>query len=446
MSARLLAVVAVAAIGCGDNLAVVDEVAAVSGTRLKVERYRYDDGTEQADPGQLYDTELHTLCTPRRWTDDRVRCVPLADEALYIDPACSALIGVAQTISAPTHFLAYEQVGVTVLPTRVFQAGDVTASIASFYEKQDGACLGPYRAPDATYVGLAGEIDGATLVSLRDTEIGDARLGLRLYEADDGLRLPLGLRDRELDVDCTPALQSDGSFACAPSQSVNTIDFFDPACERPAVVVEPGVPVPAIASIVEATGCTGYRTVGGEVAGARYRRAGATCVASSLAPGERIFAADAPLALPLLERTLEAAPGRRLQRILLRGGGMQFADDRLFDTATRADCALLELDTVTRCIPADLAFATSLFAPGCAVEVRVAELPAHTCKPLAFAVASTDPGIAIQAIGDPVTDTLFRPEGKQCTPYAGVPDTVMHALGPPIDPSAFMGALFFGER
>src|SRR5262249_50071745 len=147
----------------------------------------------------------------------------------------------------------------------------------------------------------------------------------------------------------------------------------------------------------------------------------------------------------VLERKLEAIPGRRLQRIILGDGAIEFPDERLYDTATRSDCARYRFDDVTRCIPADVANGMRLFRNGCQVPADVAEVSERSCARPAFATMTTD-AFEIRAIGEPVTDALFAFAGLGCEFYAPPPDVFLHAVGPPIDPKSFMGAIYFGER
>src|SRR5207244_4464527 len=81
---RWLALVLCAA--CGDDLRRDDVLAATSGSRLALQLYRYEDGTEQPDPIELYDKQEHTKCAPQTWHDGIVRCTPIADDAVFIDP------------------------------------------------------------------------------------------------------------------------------------------------------------------------------------------------------------------------------------------------------------------------------------------------------------------------------------------------------------------------
>ena len=162
--------------------------------------------------------------------------------------------------------------------------------------------------------------------------------------------------------------------------------FGDPACHEPVVAVGATVP-PAIARLVEPSGCASYHRVGPELSVPLYSRAGDTCTPVAAPVDGRLFPLAAPIALPVLGRSLEAIPGRRLQRIILDHDGLRFLDDRLFDTATGADCGRRTLRDGVRCLPTTIA-STTLFLEGCAVPVRVVEVPQDTCERLAFATSN----------------------------------------------------------
>jgi hypothetical protein len=321
--------------------------------------------------------------------------------------------------------------------------------VAEHYELRDGACTGPSPSPEEPirYFAVGDELDGASLVPIRDVERGDGRLGVRLRESDDGARVPLGLRDRELGVACSPARGADAGVRCAPAGAAPASYFRDPACREPVAAVGPDAPVPAIAAVAEPSGCTGYRAIAGELpVGALYRRDGAACVPTPAPAGARLFATGAAIELAPLEREVEEAPGRRLQRVTIATGGLRFLDDRLFDTATRADCRRQQVGEVPRCIPEAVAPARTLFAPGCTIEVHVAEVPQPTCEPVAFATAPIDGSLEIRALGDRPQGPLSRRENGQCLPYPSAAEASLRALGPPIDPAAFVGAVYYGAR
>lgn len=444
---RLLLALGCAA--CGENTHPDELFTAVSGARLALQQFRYDDGTEQATADEFYDTDLHARCAPQRWSDDLVRCVPVADDAVYTDAACTMLVGRARTAVEPELFLAYAAIGEVVRPARLFRAGAATDPIAQFYEMRDGACTGPRSSPEEpiTYFAVGDEIEGASLVPIRDGEIGDGRLGVQIREGDDGARVPFGLRDRELGVACSPARGDGGDILCAPTSAAPASYFRDPACNEAVAAASAAAPPPTIVAVVEPSGCTGYRAVAGEVPGAPlYRRDGDACTPAARPAGARLFAAGAGLELAPLGRTLEDAPARRLQRIILETGGLRFLDDHLFDTATRADCRRQPIGDVLRCIPEAVAPMRTLFATGCGVAVQLAEVPQRTCERIAFATRLTGDGFEIRAIGDRPPDALFQLQNGQCLPYPSSAATTLRALGPPIDPAAFLGAVYFGAR
>jgi hypothetical protein len=444
--------VAAAAItaGCGDDLHPIDRFTPTSGTRLALQSYRFDDGTEQVVASEFYDLELHTRCTAAQWRDGSLRCIPAVDEAQYVDAACTELIGFGRTIIArPSHFVAYDTRAGIAVPVRVLRAGGSHAVIAQYYTVVDGRCSGPVPVPGDLhdFFEIAGELDGDALAALTSTEIGDdlgdGRLALQIRTSDDGARVPLGLYDRALATACTPRAGSDGSVACEPIAAVAAAYFGDAGCTAPVVSVS-AAPVPAIARLVEPSGCASYHSVGRAVAPPIYRRDGSGCTQVTAPAGGLLFAVDAALELPALARSLETVRDRRLSRILLDRAGLRWVDDRLFDRTTGSECERRNLRGTVRCLPANLVPALTLFDPSCTVPVRVAELPRPSCERIAYATSSRP--FQIRAIGDPVSDPLFRFDGASCVPYAAAPGTELRALGPPIDLTTFMSAIYFGER
>ncbi|MGH2898122.1 MAG: hypothetical protein ACRDMZ_05560, partial [Solirubrobacteraceae bacterium] len=174
MTARGPALAIACAVGaacpaCGDNLpAGAELITAVSGTRLSVQKYRYDDGTELAVGNEFYDTELHARCRAQRWIDDTVRCVPIVDEAVYSDAACTELVGLGRTVDKPILFLAYDHRASGAIAARVFRAGAQRAPISQSYAITDGACTGPTPVTlDGTnFFEIGDELDGSALMAL----------------------------------------------------------------------------------------------------------------------------------------------------------------------------------------------------------------------------------------------------------------------------------------
>jgi hypothetical protein len=437
-------VVVLACAACGDNLHRDDLFTAVSGSRLVLQKYRFDDGTEQAVASEFYDTQVHARCTPQPGADGAVRCVPVADDVGYVDPACTIPVGLGRTIEQPTHFIVYDTLPAGRVVSRVFRAGAATTPIAQYYGIAGGACVGPVAVPPelVSFFEVGDELDIDTLVAFHEDELGDGRIGVQIRTTDDGLRAPFGLRDRALDVPCVPRLQGDGSVGCEPSNAAVASYFGDPACHEPVVAAGPTAS-PAIARVVEPSGCASYHHVGPELSVPLYLRAGDTCTPVAAPVDNRLFPLAAPIELPVLGRSLEAIPGRRLQRIILDHDGLRFLDDRLFDTATGADCGRRTLRDGVRCLPTTIA-STTLFLAGCAEQVRVAEVPQHTCTPLAYATSNRP--FQIREIGDPVSSALFRLDGDACQPYTSAPGTELRALGPPLDLTTFESAIYFGER
>jgi hypothetical protein len=429
---------------CGDNLPGGDGgFAPVSGARLALQKYRYDDGTELAVSSEFYDTQLHTRCAPQAWSDGAVRCAPVADDVQYADAACTMLVGLGRTISQPTFFVARDpQPGGTAV--RVFRAGGAAPALTQYYSLTGGACTGPTPVPPgiSKFFAVGDELGGDALVAFHDAEIDGDRLALALRETDDGLRVVTGLRDRALGVACTAAAQTDGSMACAPAGAAIPTYFADPGCTLPVVAADAGAP--ALARITEPSGCTSYHRVGRELSPPVYQRDDhGTCVPVAAPASGRLFAVEAPIDLPALDRRLEPAAGRRLQRVVLGHGDLAFLDGRLFDTQTGADCVPRTLRDATRCLPADLVAATTVFSAGCTDMVRVAEVPQHGCTPAGF--ATTARPFQLRAIGD-VAAGMFQLRTDGCQPYTGGPGNELRSLGPPLDLTAFETAVYFGER
>lgn len=443
--------------GCGDDLHPAGDgpFTARSGARLTLQKYRYDDGTELAVSGEFYDTGLHTRCAPQPWSDGAVRCVPVADDAEYTDPACTMRIGLARTIVKPSYFVAPDTAAGGAVATRVFRAGAATPPIASYYTLAGGACTGPIAVPSTltSFFAVGDELDGGALVAFHDTEIAAGRVGLTVRETDDGLRVAAGLRDRPLGAACAATPESDGSVACEPAGAATATDFGDPACSQPVVAA---ATAPPVARLVEPSGCASYHSVGPELLAPVYRRTGSACSPADAPAGSRMFALGPAIALPAIGRTLEDAPGRRLRRVLLdldpdlgahaatSAAPLRVFDDRLFDTALGADCRPRSIRGAIRCLPVAVTTATLVFTAGCTSPVLVAEVPQHACDPPAYATSSRP--FQIRPVGDLAPGPLFRLDGTTCAPYAGAPGNELRALGAPIDPTMFLGAIYYGER
>jgi len=410
---------------------------AASGARLRVSWYLYEDGAREWNPDSFHDVELHATCVPQTWLDGTLRCVPIADEAVFIDAACTMAVGSATTIEKPSYFIAYDG----GRPAAVYRAGAATTQPAALYRQSADSCVGPLAAPDGMYFATTDVLPGGSLVELAETEVGDARLGARVRTATDGTRVPLALVDRELGLDCR-VIARDTAAACEPTAAPAATAFADVACTVPALVTSALADTPAVVQVRSPDGCPSYHATGAELAAA-YRREADTCTA--IAPGNvRFVAVGDELALASVDRVVEA--GRRLDRIVASDDGLTIAAG-LFDTATHADCMRQNLGDTMRCIPTETLPAAPLYAAGCQVSLAVVAAPVRTCAVVAFATSSESSGIALHAIGDPYQGVAYAYNSSGvCQPYTPPVDVVLRALGPVLPLDTFESALSYGER
>ena len=434
----------VVAAGCGDNIAIIDLYAPASGTRLKLGGYLYQDGTRQLDPSTFYDARLHAGCAPVIWTDGLSRCVPGGGDTVFLDAECTMEIGRTHEPHVPAVLVRTETIAGRSIPTRAFLRGPKTETPVANYVLREGMCEPLELDPSVKDYYLTGAVlFDDDLVAFEPSEVGDARVGLRIVTTADGLRAPVAFHDRELEIECSPATQADGSSACVPVGVPSATVFADQQCTEPAVaVVAPNVP--AIVAAIDATGCTSYHTLGAPAA-ELYARTATGC---NRVFTERAFTIGAPIDAAPIDRTIEADPDRRIQRIETTSGGLRAFDDRLYDTAMRAECERHTKGEISRCLPigppALRVYATSR----CSLELRVAEVVRPSCTEPAFALAETEDGVDVHAIGEPYVGELYQrdTEGGPCqlhvTPFGAKP----HALGPALPIDTFLLGIKFGDR
>lgn len=440
---------------CGDNHPEIEVFEPTNGTRLTIEQYQFDDGTRLVQPTAFYDRRIHARCTPQEWIDGVTRCVPDAEEAFYRDETCETLFGRA-TKKFPTHFIARDirPDDTARWPARVFAVGAKDDPIAQYYRREgtgeDGMpiCTGPFPSPideeGTQYYELAGEVGGEDLVPITETEIGDGRLGLVVRRSDDGAVVPLGFRDRELDIACAPVPRGDGG-ACQPIDAPPAELFADNSCTTPAYLADADTEPPAVASTRSPDGCLGYHAVQTEPVARAYRDTGTGCIA--VPTSLRVLPLGPPIELAVVERTVDTRPKHRVQRILASEGELHVYADRMFDTATRAECVLQKMGTALRCVPTTLAPIVRVFQPGCTVERRLAEVPLRACEPFAFAANPTGETLEIHAIGDPFDGTAYTfGTFGTCVPYTPPSDRALYDVGPLLPDETFVGAVPFGAR
>lgn len=441
---RWVALVALCA--CGDDRPEIEVFEPTSGTRIMIEQYQFDDGTRLVQPTAFYDRRIHARCTPQEWLDGVIRCVPDAEEAFYREDTCTTLFGVGNAIEHATHFLATDTREGVRYPARAFEQAGRTDAIAQGF-RRDGESCNAVAIPEletTTYWDLGGEVGGEDLVPIRESEVGDGRLGLRVRTSDDGALVPLGFRDRDLDIDCEPMPRGDAA-ACEPTIATASSVFADNACTEPAILVAPEARAPLVASTRDPSGCAAYHGVATDQAPRAYRDTGTGCV--SVSTTSRVLPLGPLVELAPVARAIDDAPKRRIQRILASEGDLHVHANRMFDTATRAECELRQLGDTLRCVPTALAPIVRLFLPGCTVERRFAEVPERTCEPMSFATHDTGETLELHAIGDPFDGTAYTfGMFGVCTPYAPSPGTSLYTVGPLLPDDTFAGAVPFGAR
>ncbi len=436
---------------CGDSTVVEQHVEATSGTRMMLQLFRYDDGTEQVDPSAIYDTRLHASCAPAPWIDGEQRCVPQVAEAVFADADCATPIGFHPSMAKrePTHFLGFEQVEGERVAAHLYPAGARIASATSFYLRDGESCNGPFSPPpDVITFATRSELPPQSMQQVFDRELGAGRLVLRERTTPDGLRVTGALLDRELGVTCSPSLRDDG-VVCEPDGAGTASVYADADCTAPAAIVVFGAEPPAYLRAVDRAGCTTFSLPGAQVTAA-YRRDGARCVRVSLGAEDRVIGLGDPVALATLERSIATVDGRRLQHEILAAPDdpdLRFVADTLVDLAIRGQCRRTQLDDEVRCLPAQLRAARVVYGTGCTFPIRVAELAVGGCTPVGFASSFADDGTpTVHAIGDPVTTTVFEFSGAGCMPYTAPPGFELRVLGPALKPDAFVAALAYGAR
>lgn len=439
---------ALALVACGDNGTPRDPLfTGVSGSRIKLQWYLYQDGARQLETAAYYDTQLHARCEPKVWLDGVTRCTPVAGATVFRDAACTMELGRAMSVRTPVYFIGHDRTDGALVAARLLRAGPrLEAPPTEFFERRDGACVSIVEPETVAYHAIEREDDFTRLAEVWTEMIEGTQLGLRVLASVEGLAAPIGFHDPVLGVDCRPGTLADGAPACVPTEHVAPTHFADVDCEEP-VVVAPARP--RVLEVGDSNGCPGYHASGPAYDGPLlFRRGAAGCERAVLADGERAYRVGAPLSLVPVERTLEDA-GRRLRRVAVHAGDLHVLDDHLFDTATRSDCRSYGNGELAVCVPTSTVAATRLYANDqCGREVLVADLPRVQCTRSAFAVADDiGQGLTIHAIGHPYGGPLYALDAAgQCRLRTPPPDVVAYALGPPIPPTTFVPGVVYSER
>ncbi len=440
------------AAACGDDRDAATVEEAVSGSQLKIEWYLYADGTRQPNPGMFYETRAHARCRPVPWIDGVDRCLPFADDALFVDENCETVIGRVGSIEKPTHYIAHQRVEGKDVASRLLVAGEEAAAPASYYEMIDGKCMGPLRAPPGQYRELVGELYADDLVQVRKVERAAPGLVVEWLEGGDGMRVPVGFRDPELDVPCVVAPDDEGGSRCIPDTSVIAnpfaeARFADDSCQQPATLIQVEGETPPIHRALPPSRCATFHRLGPEISSAYRRDGDGACVRTPHAMTLRAFALGPALEVPKLVSEVEHDPQRRLQRIVIDTGTGRVPEPRLLDVATREPCHRIEAMGASWCVPDGAIATTTAYTTGCQLPIMITEIGPRSCGSRAFAITvGIDSEPRWHAVGDPVTEPLWQASATGCVPYVPAAGTLPHRVGPALPIQGFVSALTYGER
>jgi hypothetical protein len=430
---------------CGDNGIPRDPLfTGLSGSRMKLQWYLYQDGARQLETAAFYDVHLHVRCEPKRFVDDVIRCAPIADTTVFRDNECTMEVGTATDIRTPKYFVGHDRIDGELRAARLLRAGArIETAPAQFFERRDGACVQIGEPPTVSYFEIASADNIDELAEVWSEHMEGERLGLRILAGIDNLIAPVGYIDQQLGFDCQPEVRPNGSAACVPTEAVASAHFADPGCDERLVV---GTAPPRTVSVLDANGCTDYFGAGDQHVGIVYRRHNdGTCQRASLPPGEHAYRVGAALELAAVERIVEDDTTHRLQRIAVAAGPMLTLDDRLYDTATRTDCRSIGNGELAICVPTNAAAGVRVFANDkCTRELLVADLPRAQCSRSAFAVIEE---MSIHSIGAAYPSPTYTLDaGGTCRLRPAVFNRVPHLLGPPVPPTTFVAGVVFSER
>lgn len=99
------AVLLIANVACGDNLAP-DPSVARSGSRLKLVHYDYGDGVRETETEWFHDAARDERCTPRVWSDGVSLCTPAFADTVFPTSDCTRAVGrVPLSAALPPYFV-----------------------------------------------------------------------------------------------------------------------------------------------------------------------------------------------------------------------------------------------------------------------------------------------------------------------------------------------------
>jgi hypothetical protein len=404
-----------------------------SGARLELQVLLYEDGSRQLTD-ELFDAERDEPCRITPWSDGLRYCTPEAHRAVYVDPTCRRELGrVDPARATPVRYVLHEFfVAGRFLPSRLYHAGPPAEPPATVFQLRDGTCSQAPFGPGGEWVELGDEVPRGELVNVaaRDHDV-TGRIALRVETSHDGLVLPVGLHDRELEVDCRLDGPNQDHVECAPAVATEAVYFHDAACTEPELAApEP----PAIAAVTR-EGCTSYHAIGTQVGATPLFRLAPSCTPAVAPPGERLFLVGErhPLVALARERT-----GRlRVQPIAVAG----LPDGWAFDTELGSDCRPVSLGDATRCLPHHVPAHAVFTDDACTQPAIVALVPTRACEPpVRFARLDQGEAITVFPIEDRAATVYEVTTGDRCDIYTPPDDIAIHAVGEPMPVDAFPAA------
>ena len=424
MGLSLIASVLVAA-GC-DERALGATV--TSGSRLREQVWQSAEGTELSSG--WWDDELGVTCAPQVAADGATRCLPGAMVGFavaatapggvgvglltYEDAACTQRLRSWQAgCEAPayTQLTEYTDCGEPV--TRVHEVtGLVTTRTPYLWNESEGTCTAQSYDSDMTYVRVGDEVPPTAFVALSDGgAYGSGQLRERLWEGEDGSRLPRDLYDTTFDVACDVWQAADQAFRCLP-RGANLSQFADPACQVPVATelrADPACPLgsPGYGRRAEAAESQSgvlvhvYDLAPAVEGGTSYALTGEVCEEAGLPPGMDATFYRYPVEdeIPAgsfvgVYQEVEAGTARLRRMLQVSGDGFTWPTILLWDD-------VLQL----RCRPATLADGSVRCAPGATVFFREGYFSDDQCTVMAqvgvlmgsFFTDGSDPYFAVQS-------------------------------------------------
>jgi hypothetical protein len=429
--------------GCGDN---VREPASVqSGSRLKLARYVYPGGAHELELDWYFDAELQQRCRPQLWSDGFRYCGPAADEAVFIDDACTRALGrTLRGLQPARYFTTTFQLTVDspAQPSRIFHRGAPADAPVTIWRNGLGGCLPAEPGDNLDYFELGEELPRTQLVRLRRGEPqGAGELALVHDLTDDGFRLPAMFVRRDSRRECSPTeIPNVTMLECAPTVATSITHFRDSQCAERVAVTLPGE-MPALATSFDpATSCTSYYRVGAPIsASALYERASGSACVEVAPPSGRVLYAMAGVEVPALLARERASSAERIRSIARITDALRVPDTLVYDSELDTDC---KHDAELRCVPRTSATRvppTHFYSDAdCRRGINIALVPSGDCDPPTSFATDGDRYYPLLA---PYTAAIFAPStGATCVGYTPPAPLVPYMIGAAIDPDAFARA------